>query len=474
MREIDVTECLNECMADAIQLTLGLDYVEQYAVSRNRVSASRGSQSGADLQVFFANQVFKQHIRTLCDASFPKDTPLRTTVTSSFGLIHEKEYATSEALAAALVDHLTELSQIQTLVADIRHDARGMIKLTTKAHLEWHTIMGRLPCSLCGLFFNGPKGLRVHREIQHQLAYADAKLDVVTTQQQLIVYTAPASDLRLWKQTAEATKRQRRALEPGLDAARRGDLAAMQLLVAQGWNPNDARDIHGNDAMLWAAIEGHVEVCKYLHATHNMNVSALQGKLGRNTLHWTARNGHRELCEWLIHDLKMDVDSPTHDGTTPLHYAVYGEQHEMVRWLVYIVVTVNRLADECNRGECGSDIHRLNTFGCNASQWCAMTGNVAILKYLVDQGLDCAILNRNGHSALHKAAIKGHIEICEWLITPRALGGGGLGLRHMQLDDEGFTPTTFASANGHMRLSEILQAKHDELLHEPTNDPPSE
>jgi ankyrin repeat protein len=109
------------------------------------------------------------------------------------------------------------------------------------------------------------------------------------------------------------------------------------------------------------------------------------------------------------------------------------------------------------------DIHRLNVFGCNASQWCAMTGNVEILQYLVDQGLDCSILNRNGHSALHKAAIKGRVEMCTWLLRPLKLSGGGLNLRHMQKDDEGFTPMTFASANGHVALGEFIQSKYNEF-----------
>ncbi|KAF0695926.1 Aste57867_13274 [Aphanomyces stellatus] len=441
-------EIINARVADAVRHTLGEAYAEAYRASRNQICEARGRESGADLQVFFAVQVFKQHTRALCEASLPKNTPLHVTVISPFGLVHDKIFVTSKALGAALVDHLMEDDHVQTLVADMRHDDRGRIKLTTKAHLEWHTIMGRLPCSLCGLYFNGAKGLRVHKEIQHQLTYTAAQHDVRSTQQQLIVYTAPPSDLHRWHATATEKKLQRRALEPGLDAARRGDLTALRAMVdLENWDPTVVRDVHGNNALLWAAIEGHLDVCKYLHGAFGLDAAELQGKLGRNALHWAARGGHRDVCAWLMDDVGVDVDCPTLDGTTPLHYAVYGEQLEMVKWLV---------------AERRCDVHRLNVFGCNASQWCAMTDNVAILRFLVECGnLNCAILNRNGHSALHKAAIKGHEDICMWLLTPRTAGGGGLTRQHMQADDEGFTPINFATANGHARLGARLQAAFD-------------
>ncbi|ETV89512.1 hypothetical protein H257_00765 [Aphanomyces astaci] len=92
-----------------------------------------------------------------------------------------------------------------------------------------------------------------------------------------------------------------------------------------------------------------------------------------------------------------------------------------------------------------------------------MTGSVDILRFLVENGLDCTILNRNGHSALHKAAMKGHEDVCMWLLLATSEGGGGLQRKHMQADDEGFTPMTFASANGHSRLGLRLQAAYDAL-----------
>jgi hypothetical protein len=300
---------------------------------------ARGRNSGGDFQLYFAIEVFKQHIRALYDTSAPKDMPLVTTITTAFGSVHERRYTSAAAIAMALIEYLTNDDRCRLLLAYARHDARGMIKFTTKAHLEWHTIMGRLPCDICGSFFNGKKGLRVHMEIQHRVSYTDAQQKVMTIDKQLIVYTAPADEVLQWKKQAQEikSKRERTVLEnPGLEAARCGDVATLKGMVAEGWNAHDVRDVHGNNSLLWAAMGGHLVVCQYLHLDCGLAVDELQGKLGRNALHWAARNGHLQLCDWLIHEALMNVDSSTRDGTTPLHFAVYGQHKPVIEWLMYV------------------------------------------------------------------------------------------------------------------------------------------
>ena len=58
-------------------------------------------------------------------------------------------------------------------------------------------------------------------------------------------------------------------------------------------------------------------------------------------------------------------------------------------------------------GQC--DFRATNTFGCNAIQWCTQTGDVPMCRYLQSIGLDITLTNRNGHSAVHKAAVKGQV-----------------------------------------------------------------
>ena len=149
----------------------------------------------------------------------------------------------------------------------------------------------------------------------------------------------------------------------------------------------------------------------------------------RHAIHWAGRNGRIEVLDWLIDEISIDPDIGTEDGTTALHFACYNGQ----------LFTCKHLIEKC-RSNKKIDINKLNSYGCNASQWLALRGDVESMKYFLSEGLDYHILNNNGHSALHKAAIKGNTKACEWLITSIEDGGAGLGLKHMQPDDDNFTP----------------------------------
>ena len=152
-----------------------------------------------------------------------------------------------------------------------------------------------------------------------------------------------------------------------------------------------------------------------------------------------ARNGHIALCKWLVFEKYIDVNIQTDDLTCALHFAAYNNQVETCVWLI-------------EEGKC--DINILNSFGCNASQWLSINGNVQLMNYFKSKGLNFHIINKNGHSALHKAAIKGNIDAIKWLLSS---DGGNLGPLHMYPDDDGFTPYLFAKNNGHASLAELLE-----------------
>ena len=75
-------------------------------------------------------------------------------------------------------------------------------------------------------------------------------------------------------------------------------------------------------------------------------------------------------------------------------------------------------------------------------------------RWLACRGLDLTLRNRNGHSAVHKAAVKGNAAACAWL-----LGEGGLGRDHLRPDGDGNTPSRMARAEGFAELAEWLVAR---------------
>ncbi|OQS07850.1 hypothetical protein THRCLA_00154 [Thraustotheca clavata] len=420
-----IKACIKQC--------LGPTYVNYYTECRNQLRPGRKKNTGADLELAFAIDVFKQHIRH----TRGEKLALRVKTTSEFGLEREFTYLTSQSIGQTMVSILMEDSSLHKVLSDVRCNEKGIISLTTTDHFQWHTKHGRLVCSACGYFFNGQRGLRVHQVLQHGIGYVNAQYEALSSETQLVVYI-PRQSSKLPVEKTNAI------LDSGLEAAKNGDLATLKALVAGGWDCFTT-DRHGSNALAWAAGSDHLHVCKFLVESCGLKGEALQGKPGmrRNALHWAARNGSISVCDYLVNCLKIDLDSPTEDGTTPFHFAVWNQQYEMCQWLI-------------NEAKC--DVHRLNSYGCNASQWSSLTGSVKMMELLQEHGVDLGIRNYNGHSALHKAALRGHLDICRWLVTK-----GKLGLDHMQADADGFTPITFASANGFQAVGNYLTDVYNTL-----------
>jgi Ankyrin repeats (3 copies) len=94
-----------------------------------------------------------------------------------------------------------------------------------------------------------------------------------------------------------------------------------------------------------------------------------------------------------------------------------------------------------------------NRFAFSAIQWAAQTDNLDMCRWLAACGLDIAVINNNGHSALHKAASKGQSRVCEWLLNEECLS-----FKHLQPDGDGNTPGVMARLEGHIALADALDA----------------
>ena len=105
-----------------------------------------------------------------------------------------------------------------------------------------------------------------------------------------------------------------------------------------------------------------------------------------------------------------------------------------------------------------------------------MTSILAVCRWLHSRGLDIGVVNRNGHSAVHKAALHGNRPVCEWLLGAAhtmheygeaVTGEAGRGSTHvpprlsaavhMQPDRDGSTPSRLARAHEHNELAAWLE-----------------
>lgn len=142
----------------------------------------------------------------------------------------------------------------------------------------------------------------------------------------------------------------------------------------------------------------------------------------------------------------LSADTPTRDGTTALHWCIWQGHLETAAWLV---------------DTAKADLHHRNGYGCNAVQWAAQRADPAACAWLRGRGLDLHLLNRNGHSALHKAAVAGAERCARWLVDV-----AGLGIAQLGADGDGNTPAEMARLEGHEALAAWLAELAERLRRE--------
>ena len=256
----------------------------------------------------------------------------------------------------------------------------------------------------------------------------------------------------------------RDSLPPFLAAAANGDLIALQAYIKDGASDDKSsstteeeqkqehikrllslRDRNGSTAEHWAAGGGHLDCLSYLLELHdgiaslssakqqeqhqdttstnnNNNKKIRRRRDGKTSLHYAARNGHNHIIDYLLSSQRKrqhnidddspndDVDTPSGDGTTPLHLACYGGHLSTVKHLIQIHK---------------ANVFTTNEWNCSVAHWTAMSlglsGNdkvIELCNYLYDVcGVDFGMYQKQGHTALHKAASRKNKHVIEWLAT---------------------------------------------------------
>jgi ankyrin repeat protein len=119
------------------------------------------------------------------------------------------------------------------------------------------------------------------------------------------------------------------------EAARDGDVAAVEKMLARGCDPN-ARSWRNSRPLLEAASGGHLDVVKLL-VEKGADVNQ-QGDCWLAPLHLAAHNGHVEVVCYLL-EHGADVSLFGHDK--PLHMAVRGGHVNIARILLEHKADVN-------------------------------------------------------------------------------------------------------------------------------------
>ncbi|GMH77032.1 hypothetical protein TL16_g07269 [Triparma laevis f. inornata] len=111
---------------------------------------------------------------------------------------------------------------------------------------------------------------------------------------------------------------------------------------------------------------------------------------GKNPLHYAARYGRFEMCEYLKSEFE---DKKSGDGTSCLMMAVYGGSIDCINLLG------------------GEELYEdKNDWGCMCTHFAGLSKKIEVVEYFNKIGVDWMKKQKNGHTAIDKAAIVGWRE----------------------------------------------------------------
>lgn len=191
------------------------------------------------------------------------------------------------------------------------------------------------------------------------------------------------------------------------------------------------QDYLGRSALHMAVASGSVEVLYFLISKEDCNIDVLDNSFC-TPLHWAAKMGFAEKADILLKK-RASHSSADDNGATPLHYAAHNDYAQTVE----VFMSRQHIYDE-------ADI-----LGRNALMWAAIRNAEAALNAIAAS--NSALLSwgdKNGTTALHAAAVQGHVSVIELLLT--------LGVHIDLTDKNGMTPFLKSCEVGRSKTAQLL------------------
>jgi uncharacterized protein len=207
------------------------------------------------------------------------------------------------------------------------------------------------------------------------------------------------------------------------DAIRTDDVGMVRRLVRQDPGLIKATNEQGVSALLYA---------RYANRTAAMDIM-LEAAADLDIFEAAAIGEPQRLTALLSEDPGL-AKAWSPDGFTPLHYAAFFGNEEILGLLLAYGVDVN--------------LHSRNSFNVTPLHSACTNRHLGIVKILIEQGADVNAKQERGFAPLHEAGHVGDKNMADMLIK----AGADRSMRN----DDGKSPADIARENGHTALADIL------------------
>ena len=196
-------------------------------------------------------------------------------------------------------------------------------------------------------------------------------------------------------------------------------------------------DVHMADENGWTALHYSARNGSYELLTCFTGMGSnigLKDNFGRNSLHFAALSGHLNLCRILLDKHKFNVDMADNGGCTALHFSAENGSYELITYFVNMGSDIH-LKDNLGRNclhiatlhghlnlsktlidEDNFDVQMADNDGWRALHYSARNGSYELFTFFVDKGSDVHIKTKNGTNCLHIASLYGHLNLCKTFI----------------------------------------------------------
>ncbi|ELV12318.1 Inversin [Tupaia chinensis] len=207
------------------------------------------------------------------------------------------------------------------------------------------------------------------------------------------------------------------------------------------------QDYEGRTPLHFAVADGNVTVVDVLTSYESCNITSYDN-LFRTPLHWAALLGHAQIVHLLLERNKSGTIPSDSQGATPLHYAAQSNFAETVK----VFLKHPSVKDD-------SDLEGRTSF-----MWAAGKGSDDVLRTMLSLKSDIDInmadkyggtggarvdlVDQDGHSLLHWAALGGNADVCQILIENK--------INPNVQDYAGRTPLQCAAYGGYINCMAVL------------------